>query len=81
MQIPRISDSALEEIRRHAEASKTVLPDKDVLIDELDMNFVQNLITAVNESKLDALTKRELRATLDRWQNALMLADKIRVTF
>lgn len=58
-----------------------MLPAKDVLIDPLDMNFVQNLITAVNESKLDQKTKAELRATLDRWQNALMLTPEIRVTF
>jgi len=58
-----------------------MLPDKDVLIDKLDMNFVQNLITAVNESNLDQKTKAELRATLDRWQNALTLSNEIRVTF
>jgi hypothetical protein len=58
-----------------------MLPEQDVLIDTLDMNFVQNLITAVNESKLDQETKAELRATLDRWQNALTLTDEIRVTF
>jgi hypothetical protein len=58
-----------------------MLPEQDVLIDTLDMNFVQNLITAVNKSKLDQETKAELRATLDRWQNALTLTDEIRVTF
>jgi hypothetical protein len=60
---------------------KNMLPEKDVLIDTLDMNFVQNLITAVNESRLDRKIKLELRTTLDRWQNALILADEIRVTF
>jgi hypothetical protein len=60
---------------------KLMLPDKDVYIDDMDMNFVQNLITAVNESKLDPVTKFELRKSLDRWQNALTLTDEIRVTF
>lgn len=58
-----------------------MLPDKDILIDTLDMNDVQNLITAVNESNLDQETKKILRTTLDRWQNALTLTKEIRVTF
>jgi hypothetical protein len=58
-----------------------MLPDKNILIDKLDMSLVQNLITAVNESKLDRETKVELRTTLDRWQNALRLTNEIRVTF
>lgn len=58
-----------------------MLPDKDVLISLMDMNFVQNLITAVNESNLDQATKAQLRNELDRWQNALTLSNEIRVTF
>ena len=58
-----------------------MLNEKEILIDSIDMNFVQNLITAVNESKLDLETKAILRGTLDRWQNALTLTNEIRVTF
>lgn len=58
-----------------------MLPDKDVLIDEVDMDFVQLLITAVNESRLNQAEKMRVRKTLDRWQNALTLTNKIRVTF
>lgn len=58
-----------------------MLPDKDILIDEIDMDFVQTLITAVNESGLNQPEKEKLRKTLDRWQNALTLSNKIRVTF
>lgn len=58
-----------------------MLPDKDVLIDEVDMDFVQLLITAVNESRLNDAERMRVRKTLDRWQNALTLADKIRMTF
>jgi hypothetical protein len=53
----------------------------EILIDEINMNFVQNLITSVNESKLTDEEKAKMRKTLDRWQNALMLTNKIRVTF
>ena len=58
-----------------------MLSQKDAHIDDIDMDFVQNLITAVNESKLPQNHKEELRKTLDRWQNALMLTPVIRVTF
>ena len=58
-----------------------MLPDRDIFIDEIDMNFLQNLSTAVNESKLSQEEKQKMRVTLDRWQNALTLAPKIRVTF
>jgi hypothetical protein len=58
-----------------------MLGQNEILIDELDMNFVQTLITAVNESKLSPEEKEKTRKTLDRWQNALTLANKIRVTF
>jgi hypothetical protein len=57
------------------------IPMRDITIDVLDMNDVQNFITAVNESDLDDTTKRLLRKTLDRWQNALTLTNEIRVTF
>lgn len=81
-----LSDDAMREVRAHDDAKRReeaaiMLPDRDVLIDQLDMNFVQNLITAVNESQLDQKTKVELRTTLDRWQNALTLTNEIRVTF
>lgn len=58
-----------------------MLSSRDILIDEMNMDFVQNLITAVNESQLPQETKNELRKTLDRWQNALMLTHTIQVTF
>lgn len=58
-----------------------MLKDHEMLIDEVDMDFVQLLITAVNESGLNAAEKVRVRKTLDRWQNALTLADKIRMTF
>ena len=58
-----------------------MLAPNEILIDEIDMNFVQTLITAVNESKLSSEQKEKARKTLDRWQNALTLANKIRVTF
>lgn len=58
-----------------------MLGQNEILIDEIDMGFVQTLITAVNESKLSAKEKEKMRKTLDRWQNALTLANKIRVTF
>lgn len=57
------------------------LTDHDVLIDEVDMDFIQLLITAVNESRLNQAEKMRVRKTLDRWQNALTLTNKIRVTF
>lgn len=54
----------------------------EILIDgDIDMAFVQILITAVNESKLNPQIKAKARKKLDRWQNALTLANKIRVTF
>lgn len=59
-----------------------MLPDHDVLIDEIDMDFVQLLITAVNEAReMNEAEKTRVRKTLDRWQNALTLTNKIRVTF
>ncbi len=58
-----------------------MLSDKDILIDEIDMNDIQLLITAVNESKLEADERVRVRKLLDRWQNALMITNKIRVTF
>lgn len=58
-----------------------MLNDKDTLIDVIDMDFVQKIITAVNKSRLSPEVKLELRKTLDRWQNALTLTDHIRVTF
>lgn len=58
-----------------------MIPMRDITIDVLDMNDVQNFITAVNESNFDDTTKRLLRKTLDRWQNALTLTNEIRVTF
>lgn len=60
---------------------ESMLPDKDIHIDDIDMDFVQMLITAVNESKLNQPEKEVLRKKLDRWQNALMLTHTIRVTF
>jgi hypothetical protein len=60
---------------------KKMIPMRDITIDVLDMNDVQNFITAVNESNLDDTTKRLLRRTLDRWQNALTLTDELRVKF
>lgn len=58
-----------------------MLGQNEILISEVDMAFVQTLITAVNESKLSPEQKEKMRKTLDRWQNALTLANKIRVTF
>lgn len=58
-----------------------MLGQNEILIDELNMGFVQTLITAVNESKLSPEEKEKMRKTLDRWQNALTLTNKIRVTF
>lgn len=58
-----------------------MLGQNEILIDEINMGFVQTLITAVNESKLSPEEKAKARKTLDRWQNALTLANKIRVTF
>lgn len=55
--------------------------EKTFIISEIDMNFVQLLITAVNESRLGIEYKDPLRKELDRWQNALTLASKIVVTF
>lgn len=54
----------------------------EIHIDDIDMNFVQLLITAVNEARgMNDAEKTRLRKTLDRWQNALTLTNKIRVTF
>jgi hypothetical protein len=58
-----------------------MLPQKDILIADIDMDFVQMLITAVNESRLNQPEKEVLRKMLDRWQNALMLTHTIHVTF
>lgn len=58
-----------------------MLNEKDALIDDIDMDFVQMLITAVNESKLNQPNKEQLRKKLDRWQYALTLTHTIRVTF
>lgn len=53
----------------------------DSTIDEMDMAFVQMLITSVNESKLSDKEKNDLRKKLDRWQRALTLTNKIKVKF
>jgi hypothetical protein len=58
-----------------------MLSEKETHIDDIDMDFVQTLITAVNESRLTREQKAEARKTLDRWQNALTLTHTIRVTF
>lgn len=58
-----------------------MLSQNEIFIDEINMGFVQTLITAVNESKLSPKEKEKMRKTLDRWQNALTLTNKIRVTF
>lgn len=58
-----------------------MLSDRDIFIDEIDMDFVQMLITAVNESRLSPDENVKVRKILDRWQNALMITDRIRVTF
>lgn len=58
-----------------------ILSDNEILINEIDMGFVQALITAVNESHLTPQMKESTRKKLDRMQYALTLTDKIRVTF
>lgn len=58
-----------------------MLDENEIKIDEIDMDFVQMLITAVNESRLNEAEKARVRKTLDRWQNALTLTNRIWVTF
>lgn len=50
------------------------------IIDEVDMNFVQILITAINESDLPALEKATTRSRLDNWQNALANSNRLVVS-
>lgn len=74
-----VSDEAVEEMRRHAEARAAELDSIEGEVASLDMAFVQLLITATNESKLPPEFKAAMRTKLDRMQFALMHTNELKV--